>query len=65
MQLLDDGDRLRVVAPIRDVSPTQVSRLSRSKSRLYSTPIDMVKSIPDDNPNIIPFSCIAVSSQSY
>ena len=60
MQLIGDGERLRVVARRLDMSPIVVSRLWRSYQGLESrhTPF------PNDNPTR-PFSYIGVSPQSH
>ena len=58
MQLLEDGERYRVVARRLDVSPSVVSRLWR---RFQETE---PRSLLNDNPKARPFSRLVVSTES-
>ena len=56
MQLLEDGERLRVIARRLYLPPSVVDRLWKNYKKTGA------RSFKDDNPNAIPFSCIVVSS---
>ena len=58
VQLLEDGERLRVVARRLDVSPSVVSRLWRRYQERGT------RSLTNDNPKARPFSRLVVSSES-
>ena len=65
MQLLEDGERLRVVARRHDASPSIVNRLRICYQDTIMHQETWARSFNDDNPNAIPSSCNVVSSQSH